>query len=214
MKIEEQILVNILALDKGFEEFEFIHSYLGDPAYKKQAAGISVAGGYEQLKTILKCGLNEIEDEYPYFRRTYIRDLVISVLSQADVFVFKNDPGSFQPFVERLQGFTTLPPYDLDLELSRVGTDVMQLARVIRWCREGGVAWSDVLSGYCAETGSSLSEDDYAFMLATNLLHSLIRISWGAEEGDSVAAYLPAMKVEAKRFEGRFDVKSVFGTWA
>jgi hypothetical protein len=46
----------------------------------------------------------------------------------------------------RVQGF-------YNFELSRLGTEQMQLARVIRWCTRDGLRWTDVLSGYHEETG-------------------------------------------------------------
>ena len=106
----------------------------------------------------------------------------------------------------RVQGF-------YDFELSRLGTEQMQLGRVFRWCSSDGLQWSDVLEGYHAQTGKTVSDDDYGFMLAMNLLHSLIRITrWGKPDAksDYVAEYLPAMKTETMRFADRVDLKSIF----
>ena len=104
----------------------------------------------------------------------------------------------FHCFVHRgkLQGF-------FDLEMARLGTELMQLERVFRQCAPDGLHWSYVLSGYGEETGRDLDDDDYVFMLAMALFYYHIRITrWGKpdREADWVARFLPDMKREACKY--------------
>ena len=97
-----------------------------------------------------------------------------------------------------------------DLEMARLGTELMQAERVFRECAPGGVAWGDVLEGYRAETGRDISGEDYVFMLAMALFYFHIRIvRWGEpdREADYVAEYLPALREEARRYTDYVDVK-------
>jgi hypothetical protein len=100
-----------------------------------------------------------------------------------------------------------------DFELSRLGTEQMQLGRLFRWCSREGLQWSDVLDGYKTETGRSVSDEDYYFMLAMGLFYSHIRITrWGIPDtkADYVAEYLPAMKNEVMKYTDFVDIETIF----
>jgi hypothetical protein len=115
--LDQEILINILALDKGFEEFEFIHSYLGPEQVQKLAADIPVKRAYLNLKELKNHVDEKFPDEFPYFRRTYVHDCIDSILAQTELFVFKKEPQFFKSFVERLLGMQTFPQFDLYQEL-------------------------------------------------------------------------------------------------
>ena len=96
-----------------------------------------------------------------------------------------------------------------DLELARLGTELMQLERVFRQCSQEGLQWTQVLEGYQAETGRSVSGQDYAFMLAMGLFYYHIRITrWGTPDtkADYVAKYLPDLREEAWRYANYLDL--------
>lgn len=96
-----------------------------------------------------------------------------------------------------------------DLEMARLGTELMQLERVFRQCKAGGLSWSDVLSGYQAETGRSIRDEDYVSMLAMGLFYFHIRIvRWGTPDGkaDYVAEHLPYLREEATRYVDYVDL--------
>jgi hypothetical protein len=103
----------------------------------------------------------------------------------------------------RIQGF-------YDLELTRVGTDVMQLARAFRWCKRGTVDWRDVRRGYIGASGRPVSEDHYVLMLANNLLHCLVRMTWEKEERGR-RAYISNMRNESVLFRALISVEDILG---
>lgn len=124
----ENILLNILALDKGFEEYEFYHCFLGEKELLKQAEEIPFDNAYSFLKNTLK-NINrlEIEDKFPYYRKTYIKDLLKSVLAQADYFVYKKRI----PFIrleKELTAAPVLPPFDIEKEFAACSQKVKALA--------------------------------------------------------------------------------------
>ncbi|EKD50890.1 MAG: hypothetical protein ACD_62C00400G0004 [uncultured bacterium] len=125
MTLDRQILLNILALDKGFEEFEFIHSYLGPPIIRKLSAKIPVKMAYENLHTLRELVRSDFDDEPPFYRATYVDDLIQSVLAQTEYFVLGVRSDSTKSLAERFLGFETLPPYDLgeELRVLREGLD-------------------------------------------------------------------------------------------
>ncbi|MDR1123364.1 MAG: hypothetical protein LBL61_01890 [Elusimicrobiota bacterium] len=108
----QDILVNILALDKGFKEYEFYHCFLGGKDILKKASSIKFGDAYLFLKNAL-AGLDKLDipDNFPYYRKTYVKDLLACVLAQADKFVYKRK----MPFVkleEALTGSKILPPFN------------------------------------------------------------------------------------------------------
>lgn len=136
---------------------------------------------------------------------SFVEEQVAEIKHQRQV-IYNDDLLCFVD-TDSVQGF-------YDFELSRLGTEQMQLARVLRWCTPGGgIRWMDILRGYMEETGRTVSNEDYPSMLATNLLHSLVRIArWGKPDAkaDYVAQYLPAMRNEVNRFCGLMDVQKWF----
>ena len=102
----------------------------------------------------------------------------------------------------RFQGF-------FDLEMARLGTELMQLERVFRWCSPPGLAWTNVLAGYQTETGRTVAAEDYTFMLAMAVFYYHIRIvQWGKPDPDvdHIARYLPELREEALRYAGYVDL--------
>ena len=98
----------------------------------------------------------------------------------------------------KFQGF-------FDLEMARLGTDLMQLERVFRWCSPNGLSWPNVLAGYQTETGRTVEGEDYTFMLAMAVFYYHIRIvRWGQPDPvvDHIARYLPDLREEALRYVG------------
>lgn len=102
----------------------------------------------------------------------------------------------------KFQGF-------FDLEMARLGTELMQLERVFRWCSPNGLPWASVLAGYQAETGWAVSGEDYTFMLAMAVFYYHIRIvRWGEPDPDVdyIARYLPELREAALRYAGFVDL--------
>ena len=99
----------------------------------------------------------------------------------------------------------------IDLEMARLGTDLMQLERVFRWCLPRGLHWADVLEGYQTETGKTLKSSDYVFMLAMALFYFHIRIvRWGEPDGkaDYVSQFLPELREAALMYADYVDLNS------
>lgn len=96
-----------------------------------------------------------------------------------------------------------------DLEMARLGTELMQLERVFRQCSPDGLHWRHVLEGYQAEAGRSVRAQDYVFMLAMGLFYYHIRITrWGTPDtrADYVSMYLPDMREEAWKYADYVDL--------
>ena len=103
-----------------------------------------------------------------------------------------------------LQGF-------FDVEMARLGTELMQLERVFG-CLPDDLRWSSVLEGYEIQTGRGVEAEDYTFMLAMALFYYHIRITrWGKPNSDEdwVANYLPDMRAAARQYAEYVDLRSV-----
>ena len=96
-----------------------------------------------------------------------------------------------------------------DLEMARLGTELMQMERVFGQCSTEDLDWTHVLEGYQAETGRSVSDQDYVFMLAMGLFYYHIRITqWGTPDtkADYVAKFLPDLKSVATGYADYVDL--------
>jgi hypothetical protein len=113
-------LVNVLALDKLFYDFEFIHSYIGPQELKILAKKKDPKKAYQSLKDFYKQIDYEIKDEFPFFRKTYIKDFIRSVLVQVDFFVFKNNKLEFKNIVEDIHGSKLIPKFNIEYELEKL----------------------------------------------------------------------------------------------
>lgn len=119
MTFAEEVLVNTLALDRAFKDFEFIHVSLAPARLRGRAVRIAPARALARLRE-LQDGLEAsgLPDEAPRFRRTYARDFLACVLAQAETFVLKKRR-DFPETVRRLMAAPILPPFDLERELVR-----------------------------------------------------------------------------------------------
>lgn len=117
--LEDRILVNLLALDDLFQNYEFIHCYLGPLKYRESAIKISPNQALKNIKN-LSSNLVEITDVYPFYRRTFITELLQSVIKQVDVFCDKVKKQNFQDLIQTLIGTTLVSPFNLDIELNDV----------------------------------------------------------------------------------------------
>jgi hypothetical protein len=111
--IAQKILLNLLALDKGFEQYEFYHCFLGGKNTIKKASSINFGDAYLFLKnTLADIDRLDISDGFPYYRKTYIKDLLACVIAQADKFVY-NRKIRFVKLEEALTASPILPPFDI-----------------------------------------------------------------------------------------------------
>ncbi|MDR0645640.1 MAG: hypothetical protein LBG46_01220 [Elusimicrobiota bacterium] len=126
--IYNKILLNILALDKGFEEFEFYHTFLGKKELSKQASLIPIENACSFLKETLK-DINNlgIKDEFPYYRKTYIRDLLKCVIAQTDFFVFKKKI-PFKTLEKDITAAPILEPFNIQKEFEQSSKKIKDLA--------------------------------------------------------------------------------------
>lgn len=117
MTLDRQILLNVLALDKAIKEYEFVHVYMGPLELSEEAGKIPPESAREQLLLSLDLLDGPAGSSFSPSRKIYIRDLVMSVLTQADHFIFDKPMKSVQEVVERLMGTRICPPFDIDHEL-------------------------------------------------------------------------------------------------
>lgn len=119
MTFAEEVLVNILALDRVFRAYEFIHVSLAPARLAAAAARIQPARALARLRGLeSELESSGLADEAPRFRRTYARDLLRCVIAQAETFVYKKKRG-FPDTVRSLMAAPVLEPFDLERELSR-----------------------------------------------------------------------------------------------
>ncbi|MDR0953701.1 MAG: hypothetical protein LBM71_05980 [Elusimicrobiota bacterium] len=125
--ILEEILINLLALDKGFEDYEFFHCFLGEREYLKKASLIKFEDAYLFLKhTLTNLDSFDINDTAPYYRKTYIKDLLVCVITQVEKFVYKKKI-SFSKVETALSASSILPPFDIAWEFAVSDTKIREL---------------------------------------------------------------------------------------
>jgi len=117
-KITHQLLVNLLALDELFQDYEFIHCYIGPAQYKHQAKKTQPEQALINLEKLVS-DLNEIPDVYPYYRRTFIKEMLNSAIEQVRFFCKGKNERSFKDQIQTLIGATVVPPFDLEAELTK-----------------------------------------------------------------------------------------------
>jgi hypothetical protein len=120
MGLDQEILINILAIDKAIEDYEFIHTYLGPEEFLREAAAIKVDAAYSFLGRVLEELDGTSGDTLPPYRRIYFHDLIRSVLTQIECFVFKQEKTSFKESIECLIGTSICPKFDIEAELNRL----------------------------------------------------------------------------------------------
>ena len=142
----EEVLVNVLALDRAFTDFEFLHVYLGPPRYLRAAAKIAPSRAYGRLRELLgRLDSAGVPDEAPRCRRTYIRDFMTCVLAQVEAFILRKRrrlpetvsrlmaaplplPFSLEPRIAEVQrelrtmGFRTVAEFDRSKKLRKFRT--------------------------------------------------------------------------------------------
>ena len=111
----EDIAVNILAFEQAFPDYPFLHVYFGPQAWRERAASVTPGQAYDRLQE-LAGQLGGIDDEFPRFRRTYVADLIRSVIAQADLFLHGRNPPSVGHVAASFLGIDLAPPFDLDQE--------------------------------------------------------------------------------------------------
>lgn len=117
MKIEENIIKNILAVERHIKEYELIHAYFGPPRILKEAKKIKIKDAYNYLLNIRGKLKNFIPDRFPHFRKTYYEDLINSVLAQTELFVFnKKKKHKIKEAVEAFFAVKLPPPFNLEAE--------------------------------------------------------------------------------------------------
>ncbi|MDR1684699.1 MAG: hypothetical protein LBR90_04500 [Elusimicrobiota bacterium] len=127
-QITQDILINLLALEKGFLDYEFYHCFLGDKSLLKAAARINFDDAYLFLKNTASDIDNlDIEDAFPCYRKTYIKDLLACALAQADKFVYKRKI-PFTKLEEALTSSKILPPFNIRREFALADKKISALA--------------------------------------------------------------------------------------
>lgn len=119
MTFLSEVLQNILAVDKAFTEYEFIHTYLGPKELEKDAAGIAVDDAEAFLRQALIRVSQEVADTFPHYRKTYSTNLLQSVLAQLDIFVHHR-PCDIRGAVETFMAMQLPPPFAIDAELQQL----------------------------------------------------------------------------------------------
>ncbi|MFH1728278.1 MAG: hypothetical protein ABIA04_07660 [Pseudomonadota bacterium] len=127
MDIYKDITKNILALSSSFEDYEFIHSYIGPKNIEHNASKISFKNAYRNLSSILY----EINQSTTVVnlkhRETYFKDLLTSILTQADYFVNDYKNTSFKDTVEKLHGIKLIPKFNIEQELNKLNSHLYNL---------------------------------------------------------------------------------------
>jgi hypothetical protein len=97
-----------------------------------------------------------------------------------------------------------------DVEMCRLGTEMMQLERLFLQCSPDGVPWESALAGYASSTGRAPIDQDYVFMMAMAAFYFHIRITrWGKPnaEKDWVQQYLPDIRGSVRNYEAYVDLE-------
>lgn len=117
MQITENIVKNIISIERHIKEYELIHTYFGPPEILKEAKKIKIKDAYGYLLGMRGKLKNIIPDEFPHFRRTYYEDLIGSVLAQIEIFVFsKNKKHKIKDAVEAFFAVKLPPLFKLEAE--------------------------------------------------------------------------------------------------
>ncbi|HBL19170.1 MAG: hypothetical protein A2X36_14820 [Elusimicrobia bacterium GWA2_69_24] len=120
MTFAEELLIQVLALDRAFADQELFHAYLGPRDLKPAAARIPPLKALAALKRLEgELDARGPADDAPGFRRTYYRDFLACVIAQAELFAFRRRR-PFVPAMTALMGAPPPPPFALDAELRRV----------------------------------------------------------------------------------------------
>lgn len=119
--MNNEILKNILSLEDHFDDYEFIHAYLGPEEYKIKVNDPKIP--YNYINNILINNDVAQTDEFPYFRKTYIKDFINSITKQAEFYIFKNDKLDFIKIIEGLFAVKLMPKFNLEEELNKTNKD-------------------------------------------------------------------------------------------
>jgi hypothetical protein len=94
-----------------------------------------------------------------------------------------------------------------DLEMCRLGTEMMQLGVALGLCGDDGLCWSPLLAGYEEEVGYRLAPTDLAAVLAMHQFYHWIRVcQWGDWDGDPAQeAHRQAAATDAAYFRQRMQ---------
>ncbi|MDD5628159.1 MAG: hypothetical protein PHU21_03780 [Elusimicrobia bacterium] len=120
MTFAEEVLVNVLALDRAFKDFEFLHVSLAPARLRGRASRIRPARALARLRELYEqVDASGLSDEAPRFRRTYAQDFLRCVIAQAETFVCAKRR-DFAQTVSRLMAAPILEPFDLEQELAEL----------------------------------------------------------------------------------------------
>jgi hypothetical protein len=88
--------------------------YFGDEDILQEASEIDLTQAYNRLKYIRGKIEEVVDDRFPYYRATYLKNLLDSILTQVDLFYFNSNEVnmSFKEVIEKLYGFTVPPSID------------------------------------------------------------------------------------------------------
>ncbi len=91
LKIDEKILVYTLSLKHYVKKSFLIKNYYGPDIYNNLSKLITLNQTYDFFKSlnVNPESLDEIPDTYPFFRRTYYKNFINSMLMQIELFVHK-----------------------------------------------------------------------------------------------------------------------------
>ncbi|MBF0106064.1 MAG: hypothetical protein HQM16_12145 [Deltaproteobacteria bacterium] len=115
MKNLEELLVNILALDRAFEKFEFIHAYFGPKQYLKEAKKIDPMDAYRFLVQCKK----KLNPKSDHIRELFVHDFLSSMIMQVEIFILKKKH-HMKTAAEALTGARLIRPFDIDAERHRL----------------------------------------------------------------------------------------------
>ena len=127
MSYAEEVVLNVLALDKAFTDYELFHAYLGPRRLRERAARIPVARARQALERLREdLETAGIPDEAPDYRRTYYRDFLGCVLAQVDTFVLRRRGRPFAQRVESLMAAPVPRPFALEAGLRRLKAELRE----------------------------------------------------------------------------------------
>lgn len=122
LRVDEKILVYALRLQRFTRKYSFIKNYYGPKRYLELAKILSLDEIYKFFTDLQNHPekLESISDEPPYFRRTYHKNFIDSIIMQIDWFIYKKKL-SMSQILPTLMGCLELHPlFDIEVEIEKL----------------------------------------------------------------------------------------------
>ena len=119
LRLDEKILVHTLCIYYYCKKYIFTKNYYGPIHYIELARRLNLDEVYSFFKNLQDHPeqLEEISDNYPFFRRTYHRDFIDSILIQIDLFIYKKHLTPAQVMPALIGCTAVLSPFNIDVEI-------------------------------------------------------------------------------------------------